>query len=306
MACYKFRIGNKEFEVSSPNIGGETPLQNFIRAIARLKESDQNQYLALIESIQKKNTDVSKPDARQNSNIPYLIQDNLKKFGINLHVLNKEQWENFCQEQNKDRIVGIDPNAKSFFLDGEIYVRQNGFEVGDAIHELSHLLLAVMRGMDFTQYQNFIHTMYQHPIVQEISKQLKEIGNYSDNYELDFEEESVVRYIEGLFTGNTKFDQTFTVNGTEIDLINFLNDSFKDVVKATFGITNFPGISVLFKSLICDIPEYGSDMFLPRPISTTGYKEMKLKAIEAEGIYALINFYSSEDGGKKIEKGECI
>ena len=40
MACYKFKIGNREFEVSSPNIGDETPLQNFIKAVGRLKELD--------------------------------------------------------------------------------------------------------------------------------------------------------------------------------------------------------------------------------------------------------------------------
>ena len=38
----ELNMGNKEFEVSSPNIGGETPLQNFIQAIARLRELDQN------------------------------------------------------------------------------------------------------------------------------------------------------------------------------------------------------------------------------------------------------------------------
>lgn len=309
MACYTFTIGNREFKkVSSPNIEGETSLQNFIRAVSTLKESDPKSF-EIFQSLLKaqyQSDNIIRPDSRQNSNIPYKIKENLKRFGIEMEVLSKEDWIKFCNDFNKDKKIGIDKNSKSFFLDGTIYVRKDGFSVGDSIHELSHLILAVMRGMDFGSYQRFIHTFYQHPGVQKISKQLTEFGSYSNNYDLDFEEESVVRYLEGIFTGQEEFIPNFKVNNTVLDTMQFINDSLKNPIIATFGITEFPGINTIFKSLLSDIPIFGSEMFVHRDISSTGYKEMKQKAIESEGIKALIDFYSSKDGGNIIEKGECL
>lgn len=308
MACYTFTLGGKEFKVSSPNKGGETPLQNFINAINALKESDSFGYENIIALLKAQYSDskVVKPDARQNRDIPYRIQANLKRYGIEMKVLSQQEWDQFIQSQNTGKQTQIASDAKAFFLNGEIYVKQDGFSVGDSIHELSHLILAVMKGLDFNHYKEFIHVMYQHPRVQEIAKSLENVGTYSNNYDLDFEEEAVVRHIEGLFTGEESFQTDFKYNGQKIDVAEFLNNNLKESIMKTFGITDYPGISTIFKSLVSDIPVFGSDMFVHRDVSSTGYKKMKQYAIESENIHALIDYYSSDAGGNRIIKGDCV
>lgn len=305
MACYKFTINNKEFQVSSPNIGGDTPLSAFLNAINKLKVENEESFNSLLKELENPKEDVEIPDSRRSSEIPYLIKSNLAKSGITLHILTQEEWNAKCEEWSRGKVIGVDKNAKSFFLDGEIYTRQEGFSTNDVMHELSHLLLAVMRSKNFKQYQNFIHTFFKHSKVQDIAKNLKAAGTYSTDYDLDFEEEAVVRYMENIFNGTDEYVPTITIDGQEIDTLNFINSNFREVVKDTFGITEFPGMSILFKSLLSDIPKYGSDMFVVRPINSIGYTKLKKQAIEAEQIHALINYYTSQDGGNIIKEGTC-
>lgn len=309
MACvrtYTLNLNGKTFKVSSSNIEGEASLTDLLSAINDLRETDYTQFEELTNALNEKIPVIRKPDSRRNRDLPYLIKDNLKKLGVEMEVLNQDQWDKFCEDYSKNKKVKIDHDAKSFFLDGKIYVRQNGFKVEDSIHELSHLLLAVMKSQNFSKYQNFVHTMYKHPKVSEIASGIRTIKVYSDNYDLDFEEEAVVRYLEGLLTENTSFIPEFEVNGEVIDTVDFLNNSLKPVIQDTFGITYFPGIITFFKSLVKDIPEYGSTIFTAKNQSSIGYKQMKQQAIKSQQVSALINYYSSEEGGNLIQKGECV
>lgn len=308
MACfrnYKLNVKGQEFEISSPTAGGEISSLELFTAIRNLKDTDPKKYEDLLNALSEKDQKVHKPTSSRNRDIPYLIQKNLRKVGIDMKVFNEEEWIQFCENYNQDKEVKINTDAKSFVLDGIIYVRSNGFKVEDSIHELSHLLLAIMRGDDFKQYQIFIHTFFQHPEVQKIASELQSVGTYSDNYNLNFEEEAIVRYIENLFSMEYITSDQFIANGEKFDTIDFLNKGFKDIITKTFGISKYPGIITLFKSLVRDIPEHGGDMFDIYTVST-GYIEMKRKAIEAQRINTLIDYYTSDDGGNLIQKGKCL
>lgn len=59
------------------------------------------------------------------------------KFGVKVHVLNKEQLE----EQFPD----IDEDAKAFIRNGEIYINTFSAKSSDLLHEYTHLLLGVLK-----------------------------------------------------------------------------------------------------------------------------------------------------------------
>lgn len=301
MACYTIDINNQRFKISSPENGGETPLQNLLIGISQLKNNDPKEYKKFITAFTETRTNpkIKKPDHTQNKKIPDLIKANLSKSGITMHVLTEQEWAEKIQE------IGADPNARSYFYNGEIYVRREKFSVDDAIHELSHLILAVMKAQDFSKYRSFINTFYNHDGVQEIAKNLKKFGRYSQDFELDFKEEAIVRYLEGIFTGDESYIQQMIIDGEEVDTLNYLNNVFRDTIKTTFGIQYFPGVGTFFKTLLSDVPQYGSDMFTLRPMESIGFHDLKFKAIEATNISALINYYLSDEGGHKIQEGPC-
>lgn len=292
---YTIKIGNSEFEFDGPisDINDENFLQNFIQTLNDYKIKDPelfNQFNNKLNNLYNfSNEKENKIKKYQNPDLLYIIQNNLKSLGVEMIISTSEDF----------RKEGFDSKAKAAVKNGKIYVLKNSFEVSDVIHELSHLLFSVLKIKDFKSYESLIRTLYQHPIVKNLYKKSidKSDSLYSENFELDKQEEAVVMFIEYISSG-----KEFQREINDIDVVNFLNEKLEPIIKEVLGVTKYPGLITFFNSLIEDIPNYGSELFKLPKMDSTGFVKYQDDAKKSAQIS---NYINSLIKNKIIKEGDC-
>lgn len=303
MACYTFKLGNQTYtiknSITDENQAGSK--EAFLVALQLTKHSDPVIYQELCEALLdwKSASSAKALTPIQDKEIAHTISDNLERYGIKMHVKeSRREWEEFCASHN------ISPNAKSFVLDGEIYTSKDNFHVADAMHELTHIILAYMQVKYPELYDELLTTVTQHPEVKKILDALDKVDGYNKNNVRAFKEEALIRFIESWYNGAAPSGRVVTPNGESIDVVQYLNTALQQGIVEVFGIDgkNYNGVIDLFNSLLADIPKYGSTLFTGRPITQTGYSQYKEQIKKRHGVDRLIDYYLS----KEALKMECV
>lgn len=80
-----------------------------------------------------------------------------EKFGIKIHGLSKSELEEFSKEHElnlENKLSSI----KGFVYNGEIYINKSSAKMSDLYHELSHILLGIVKVKDKNLYDKIIDT----------------------------------------------------------------------------------------------------------------------------------------------------
>lgn len=301
MACYFFNLNGKDFKITTPtNLQDFAPdsWQAFLVSLAELKKSDPEQYNQFYQALLDHATWSSNSlDRRNNKEIANCIAANLEQYGIKMVTHDAEEWEELRKANN------IDPNgtAQALVLDDTIHVKKDSFKVSDAMHELSHLILAYMRVKNMGAYRNFITRMTAIPAVAKIlQEEVKELNNYS-GLDIELGEEAVVRYLSGLFTEGPVDASIYSD-----DIIEFVNTALQSYIIEMFGLSgsDYPGVMDFMSSLLADLPaKFGASIFKSYGIEETGFSKDRAQVKRRMQMKTFIDYLVSND---RLEKTECV
>lgn len=309
MACYKIQINNQTFTLVNNSLQTDVEgnlVENFIKTLQMYKDSTLDDHKLTYENLTNALQGIDKTNQlsdqqylnsitlrkEQESDLLPIIQANLKSLGVEMKIVAPKDLQ----------ALGLSLDTKAAVKDGVIYVRKDAFKISDTIHELSHLLLGVLKVQNFKTYQNIIYTLSKHPQVEDIYNSLTKFNAYSTDFELDKQEEAVVRFLERFVTQEPITEQ-FQYGNQIIDVADFLDTHLQAITQQVLGITKYPGIVTLFKSLVADIPVFGSSMFIRPKTESTGFIKYKNDAIKSAQISDYIK--KLFDRGL-IQKGDCI
>ena len=111
-----------------------------------------------------------------------------KTFGTSI-VSNTQEEINKLAETNNFNANGV----RAFVLDGQIHINSNNADLSDLFHEISHIIMGIMKVQDFDSYQKFINSF---KTKKNFSKQYEYVNRVYNNFaEQDKLEECVANMI---------------------------------------------------------------------------------------------------------------
>lgn len=111
-----------------------------------------------------------------------------KSFGTNI-ISNTQEEINKLAETNHFNANGV----RAFVLDGQIHINSNNADLSDLFHEISHIIMGIMKVQDFNSYQKFINDFRTK---KDFSKQYDYVNRVYNNFaEQDKLEECVANMI---------------------------------------------------------------------------------------------------------------
>ena len=296
MACFELKINNRMYKLPT---NGSNDLDSLVQAAIHFKSENPKGFELFCQDLMQNK---EKPDSlelkplskREQRDFLPALQDNLQKAGITLHI-DENEFQDAIQKNN------LNPDAKSFVLNGEIYIDPTNFDITDAFHEISHLFFAVLKIQNREKYTQLLDTLLKNPVIKEIFKNLPNVYKKSDlGFEADTKEEAVMRYIE-LVLSNKLNEEEMEVGGDSIDIID---EVLSPVIMQIFGIEkeNYPGFVSFMNSFITDITTFGGMVTMRPKLDSVGFIDYKNQAIKS----AAVSEYLQDLADRKIiQKGEC-
>lgn len=209
------------------------------KTISYLAEKEQNYgkrseyYLKLLQNngdnidLDGKFSDITVQDF-MDQNLTEAIEYFNKSFGINIHAVTRSELEQISQKQNLGLENKLDI-VKAFVYNGEIYINTSNANAEDLFHELSHILLGVIKAKDLTMYQEVISKYtgkrgfqyqfnahkksYQHYSEQDVIEETvadmiaKEMFDSRQLLEQGFSGDQFVSMFENIFNKSQRFVQ---------------------------------------------------------------------------------------------------
>lgn len=183
------------------------------------------------------------------------LADKIKaKTGVEIHLLTQSDIEGLSDE--------IDNSVKAFIKNGEIYVNVSNASETDLIHEYAHIMLGVLKGINFDNYSTLLESVISKLSGSTIERYRKRYGNIaqSDLYEeifVDMFAHNMLGKDYGTFINRelstVKEEVKHGMNvifGSKKISDDFLNKEIKDIFKefsselANYTFTNTNGLEV--------------------------------------------------------------
>lgn len=174
--------------------------------------------------------------------------------------------------------VEITPNANGvngYVQNGVIHLNPTSDITTTPIHELMHLVFAVMKEDDYSNFERTIKLATRSVRAQKMINQLEGSLEYSNLMESDLLEEVVCRMLESIVSKQSTVEETFNVNGQ--DTYVTISKAIIPFVTKTFGIEGSIELLPFLSDSIATLPGYGSTLFMKHKADSTGYLEQQDK-----------------------------
>ena len=242
------------------------------------------------------------------------FNQNLKEFNDNLKVqratLKSFQttavYKKFAERMKN---LGIqvetykaDPSEHGKVENGIIFLNTNSDITTTPMHELMHMILAVMKEDDYGRFERLMKTAMNSNKIQEIYKTISQSSEYVNMMELDRQEEAFCRYLEGIITSDPRKQISRLDDIEEQDILDTVKELLNPYISKTLGINPIDNLLMFLSDTISALPSYNSTLFMKQSRDTTGYLEQKTKVIRSVNISA---FIKSLITNKKLIETEC-
>lgn len=176
-----------------------------------------------------------------------------------------------------------DPNTPNGFVkDGKIILNESSEITTTPIHELMHLVLAVMKEDKYDSFERLMSIMMKTKLGQKIFNEIDASQEYSNLMLLDKQEEAFCRLLEQIIKNNSI--ETSLVDEQNNNVMQDIEKLVIPFISKTFGI--LPPISMIsfLSDSISSLPGYNSTLFMRQSTDSTGYLESKTKIIRSIDI----------------------
>ena len=146
------------------------------------------------------------------------------------------------------------------------------------MHELMHLVFAVMKEDDYSNFERTVKLASRSEKAQELITQLESNPEYANLMESDLLEEVVCRMLESVVNKQLTVEEAFNVNGQDAYIA--ISKSINPFVIKTFGIDGSIELLPFLSDSIATLPGYGSTLFMKPKADSTGYLEQQDKVIK--------------------------
>lgn len=215
-----------------------------------------------------------------------LITQYLQKLGVN--IILKDSDSEMEQE-------GLPKNTEAAVRDGAIYINRSRASLSSPIHELMHIVFAVMKQDNFDQFSSIVQSLRGIQEFKDIFEQVRQSNYYKNLIESDQLEETFVRYLSGVIDKTINSDDNFELLYTKVYPLLQL------AIQKTFNIKDMPDIIEFLKSPLSYLTKYNSEIFKERTIETSGYSDSKYKV----DISGKIMQFIQDNMGTLIQEGKC-
>lgn len=165
---------------------------------------------------------------------------------------------------------------------GVIYLNPNSDVTTTPIHELMHLVFAVMKSDNYKDFEKLIKLLQKNEDFMEIFHQIDASPEYSDYMENDKMEEALCRLIETI--ASDQYDISNLVDDYGEELESKLSKYINPYIGKTFGTPEPNSFITFLSSMISELPAYNSSIFAKPKKDTTGYMQQRIKVIQQAKI----------------------
>lgn len=183
-----------------------------------------------ITKLERAERDYKMPRYNIKSDLIAVIDHLEKHFGVKCHVVNDQDITTGIGPTK----IKVDPSARAFILNGEVYVNIDKADAGDAIHEYSHLVLSIMKTNPETQkkYYDLVSLVTNLPDYKERVDSYRKNKDFRS--EIDLQEEIFVT-VFGEYFGNKIMLNYYTDSALDLALRQF-RENFKDMIIRAFAL----------------------------------------------------------------------
>ena len=245
-------LAERKEEVQSiiNQINESKTISYLVEKIEKFGKQPDKYYLKLL---QNNGTNIDLDGKFQDLTVQDFIDQNLtsaidyfnKQFGINAHSMTRSELKQF----NIDNNLGLENKldvVKAFVFNGEIYINTSNANAEDLFHELSHILLGVVKAKDINIYNELVENYKNRSNYKyQFNSHRKSYKHYSEQ---DVIEETVADMIaEDMFKNKQLGNSDF--NGSEI--LSLFENIFKKSQQFTQNMSdNGLGFSKYMKQLL--------------------------------------------------------
>ena len=307
MSCYTLKVFGKELTFSTSRPFTESELSDpniFIQELVKNVSSNKdvlNQLNSLLivaeQSLFEQNTKEYPPiRATQSREIYNIIKQNLASLGVTMHT-----------KSQREMIDMFGAGVKAAVKDGEIYVLDSGkVDITAPIHELLHLIMSVYKLTDYQGYKSFLEKISKLQEFKEVEQEFmsQNLKEYTGLMGIDLTEEIFNRFMERIIEDKSKLD---TMQLDEESVYDFLDQNLSPIIQYSFSLKSQPHAISFLKSTISYIPTFGTKIFFPQKMESTGFLSRKHYAIENAKIVNQIKEWAHPENGKPqiLEELEC-
>lgn len=307
MSCYTLKAFGKELTFSTSRPFTESELSEpdiFIQELVKNVSSNKNTLnqlnsllIAAEQSLFEQNTKEYPPiKSTQSKEIYNIIKQNLASLGVTMHTKSENEMINMFGK-----------GVKAAVKDGEIYVLDSGkVDITAPVHELLHLVMSVYKLTDYQGYKNFLEKISKLPEFKEVEQNFlsQNLTEYDGLMGIDLIEEIFNRFMEEIIKSKLKLDSMQI--GAE-SLYDFLDQNLSPIIQYAFSLKSQPHAISFLKATISYIPTFGTKIFFPQKMESTGFLSRKHYAIENAKIVNQIKEWVHPEKGKPqiLEELEC-
>lgn len=264
--------------------------------------SDSENQNVSIQKLQRTEQNYEIPKYNIKQDLIAIVQHFREHFGITCNIVTNDEIKTGING------ISIDPSAKAFILNGQIYINIDQANSGDLIHEYSHLILGIMKAKNMKQYQDLISIVTKLPDYQMRLDLFR--NTYKDTRsEIDLQEEIFVTLF-GDFIGN-KFSKAYYSQNNDIkNALAYIKDHFVDFTAKAFMLGD--SINTMFTEHIYDMPirdalsMFGSMLFEQNsPISDELNQQVVILRKTTNLIKSLLKEGKKEDPKKSYLLENC-
>lgn len=208
----------------------------------------------------------------------------------------------------------------------KIMLNENADITTTPIHELMHMVFAVMKTDNYDAFERAMNIMMRSDVGKQMLQEIRESAEYGNLIDLDQKEEVMCRIFEALVENNNfeffskeevdNLEQALAqaqtqeeidelqkrIDETKSKLLFGIQDLINPYIEKTFGI-QAPEMLISFLSdTIADLPSYDSTLFMKAKRSSTGFLDRKTDVVRSNHI---VNYLAELVQDKKLKQVEC-
>ena len=168
--------------------------------------------------------------------------------------------------------------VNGYVQNGVIHLNPTSDITTTPMHELMHLVFAVMKEDDYSNFERTVKLASRSEKAQELITQLESNPEYANLMESDLLEEVVCRMLESVVNKQLTVEEAFNINGQDAYIA--ISKSITPFVVKTFGIDGSIELLPFLSDSIAALPGYGSTLFMKPKADSTGYLEQQDKVIK--------------------------
>lgn len=238
-------------------------IDNLIKALIDRKETHPQEIEVFAEDLNELATTVKVQPLKsyQTLAVYKTFQEHLSKLGVPVEIVN------------------LDDNINGAVQDGKILLNRKSSVTSTPMHELMHMVLAVMKSDSYKAYEKLLNlanktTPFNDEYMQVLQNPLYE--NMMDN---DKQEEALCRIFEKL--GTDQLNLETLVNDQGNNIYDSLQDMLLPYIIKTFGISAPSDFIQFLKDTISDLPGRNSTLFMRKSSDGNGYIAQRNKIVQS-------------------------